>query len=787
MARATMTLACIGSAMGSKQNPSTNYHGQASYEIETYVDVRYSGEETELYLKFEKFPEELRRRKLYSAVVSDYYTASWGSYQSAFDFSVYVLSCDDFDENTVTYGSKPQWRARLGATSIHWQKYAQPTLTPASPCPFPNDSSSSNDWIANRILQNSCVILEDNGKVHYDDRLWLNTRFASNKPLLTVEYDDSTDVTYKISGTYYTSGKLNRFIDNTFMWSIAKAEEAYCLKDPVQESAVFQWRASTSGTWNSIQVEGDEKKLKIPAGTFTGKTTQWRVSFTDDMGVVRTSDTYTLDTSAGELKAAPASPIAGAFADPIEDSLFMWTNSSTSGNVTQSKADLQYSEDGEAWETLGSVTGGALSYTVPANTFQTGTYYWRVRAYNADGEAGPWSDPAEFSTVDAPMSAAAVRPISEICEYNSPITFQWAHSSDTGTTPTKSEVQWSRDSAAWEELITTGENVHSYTAPADTFPAGTVYWRVRNYNHNGVAGQWSDVVSFISYGAPYPPSVSVDAVPFATIVWQSSGQEAWRVTVDGKTFGPFFGTAKSFTVEEPLEDGRHTAKVEIQGAYGLWSEAAAVVFDIQNQPGEPIDLNGIFRSDAALSWTTGADQADFRVYRDGVLIGKTAEREYIDRFVLGAHSWQVMNRLAGGFYSISNSVEGELAADVPQIAGFPRGDWIALELSDSEHREEATTFSRTVSLRHVVGAVFPVLETSPFCDETVSYDAAFTDQRSAAAFEQLRGQAVILKTKTGVTIGCMSQVQRIVNDFYLSYRFTIQRIHWEDFMDDSGN
>ena len=77
-----------------------------------------------------------------------------------------------------------------------------------------------------------------------------------------------------------------------------------------------------------------------------------------------------------------------------------------------------------------------------------------------------------------------------------------------------------------------------------------------------------------------------------------------------------------------------------------------------------------------------------------------------------------------------------------------------------------------------------MLELSEFEDVSGSYNCAFKDLASAAAFEALQGQVVILKSRGGkVLIGLLSPLESRYTDFYISYTFSVQAIDWEDFRD----
>ena len=361
---------------------------------------------------------------------------------------------------------------------------------------------------------------------------------------------------------------------------------------------------------------------------------------------------------------------------------------------------------------------------------------------------------------------------------------RWTLANASGLAPTKTDLQISTDGSTWSDLATVTGGASSYAVAADTFTAGSVYWRARAYNRDNVAGSWSAAVSFIAIAAPPAPTVLCNGAPFATITWRGTGQQAYRVTVDSTVYGPFFGTEKSFTLRDYLADGAHSVSVEIQGNYGLWSAPGNYDFTVENVPGAAVALSVRFGIDAELSWTTESVVDDFLIYRDGVQIGHTNGERFIDRLSLGKRSFSVVNRLPDGNYTRSNVVTGMLCLEGVAIAAFSGGDWVYLPLSDKSDREQAYTSSRGYSLRHITGAKLPFLEISPFEDREGSYDCAFRCEEQAAPLLALLGRPVIVKARgKNVLVGPFASVNKVQGDFYVTFTFTVPASHYEDYVD----
>lgn len=496
--------------------------------------------------------------------------------------------------------------------------------------------------------------------------------------------------------------------------------------------------------------------------------------------------TYDSTDNYGKVSGTPAS----GYTPKNAAATFRW--SYTPPDNTAEKPTVTSSRFAYRKTASGSFTfvnaGSALSYTAPAGTFaDTDTVYWYpevtlsngqvIRPTNTQGTAITY----QLSTVEPAFTAVAVSPDGTIEDGSGPITFTWTASNSVGSTPSGAELQYSADGGTtWTALGSVTGSALSYEAPADTVPGGQISWRVRALNSGGTPGEWSNRLSFVSVAAPAAPSVSTDAAPFTTITWNATGQQAFEVLVDGKSYGIRFGTGKSFTLPQPLADGNHTAAVQIQGAYGLWSQPGEAIFTVQNVSAGSIELSGQFGIDAELFWSASPSGENFLIYRDGVQIGHTAGTEFTDRRALGTHEWAVLLRQADGNYTRSNAVTGTTAVDGTMIAPLSGGSWISLRLTEASVPARQYNFSRSHSLRHFSGSALPVLELTPYENKTGSFQCAFKDPAEARAFEALWGQVVVVKSQENVITGGLMNLDKAQNAFYITYAFTIEEIALEE-------
>ena len=480
----------------------------------------------------------------------------------------------------------------------------------------------------------------------------------------------------------------------------------------------------------------------------------------------------------------------GGYIDDSKEKPFTWAYKLSydiideTGYLAASSFALEWQPEGGSIRTIAATASGV---TVPANTFPaTGSFTARVKITDPEGRV-TYSDWATYTTTEAtPSTPTATAPKSTVETAVEPVVFKWQHKIGTDTPQSAAELQYSTDKTTWKPLADVTGPSQSLAVSLENMNAGEIYWRVRTANTDGVFSTWSGIVSFILIAAPPTPIISVDPVPLATISWQATVQQAYRLTIDGDIHAVKFGNASSYTFREPLADGQHTVSVEVQGAYGLWSAPAEAVFTINNHPGGDIILEAESGIDAVLSWQTD-DPQDILVYRDGVLIGRASDNGFTDRLAAGEHEYQVINLLPNGNYSRSNTVKATSGSCVPVISEITGSDWLPLNLSANSNQQQVFNWTRTNILRHVSGAVYPVLELSPYEDKEAGYSVAFKDKASAAAFEKLRGKVCIIKSRADeVMVGAITELEKLTSNFFISYNFTLQRIHWEDFTDDSN-
>lgn len=591
---------------------------------------------------------------------------------------------------------------------------------------------------------------------------------ASPLDVSTVTYVTRPSV-YRQSISQHADGywsTLNEIIQLSADYTPYSEERKTELKSGIKNGFVFAFRGAPSGTSEAIFY--GEKSTRKPFLTCEYSN--------DNVGI----------------KADNFSPSSGAFVNRFQKNTFTWDAEDDTdltqvcfAEVKQTAAVFEWRVKNASTSKTISVSGSTTSCTVPANTFPSGTLEWRVKVTANSGTTttSAWQ---EITTTDVTPTAKPVSPSGIVIDATIVNRFSWKHIISTGTPQSKADLQWSADGTTWNTLATvTGENQY-YDVPANKFTSGTKYWRVRTYNTDGTPSNWSDKAEFIAINAPSAPSIVIQSTgPRPRITWQTSEQEAYQLTLSsGYASGTVYGTEKAWRSPVYLADGRYTIRVRVQNKYGMWSEWSAAALPVSHTEGEAITLSVDAAHEAALTWQTAGSYDFYLIERDGVAIGRTVQKQYVDHTSIGSVIYRVRGCYADSDnYGLSNAVTAEILPDTAMICDLESGTWQRLPLSETILRTNRISRAATISTVHLSGLAYPVAERTEFRDMAMQISCAFTAKNRAAALalEALVGRLVCAKTTQGdMVMGYLTALEKNADAIMSRYSFEIQNIHREE-------
>lgn len=591
---------------------------------------------------------------------------------------------------------------------------------------------------------------------------------ASPLDVSTVTYVTRPSV-YRQSISQHADGywsTLNEIIQLSADYTPYSEERKTELKSGIKNGFVFAFRGAPSGTSEAIFY--GEKSTRKPFLTCEYSN--------DNVGI----------------KADNFSPSSGAFVNRFQKNTFTWDAEDDTdltqvcfAEVKQTSAVFEWRVKNASTSKTISVSGATTACTVPANTFPSGTLEWRVKVTANSGTTttSAWQ---EITTTDVTPTAKPVSPSGIVIDATIVNRFSWKHIISTGTPQSKADLQWSADGTTWNTLATvTGENQY-YDVPANKFTSGTKYWRVRTYNTDGTPSEWSDKAEFIAINAPSAPSIVIQSTgPRPRITWQTSEQEAYQLTLSsGYASGTVYGTEKAWRSPAYLADGSYTVRVRVQNKYGMWSEWSAAALPVSHTEGEAITLTVTAGHEATLTWQTAGSYDFYLIERDGVAIGRTVQKQYVDHTSIGSVTYRVRGCYdESDNYGVSNSDTVEVLPETNMICDLETGVWLEMRLSETQLRTNRTSFSAGVSTVHLAGLAYPVAERTEFRDMTVQISCAFTAKNRAAALalEALVGRLVCAKTTQGdMATGYLTALEKNADAIMSRYSFEIQNIHREE-------
>ena len=261
-----------------------------------------------------------------------------------------------------------------------------------------------------------------------------------------------------------------------------------------------------------------------------------------------------------------------------------------------------------------TVTG--TSYTNISYIENGNTYYYKVRALDANGTAGPWSDVVAV-TCRLGLTAPSVTGGND--SQGRP-TLKWDKVAGAAKYEVYRSYSQNGNYSKYSTQTSTGYTNSSYLTSGSTY-----YYKVRALDANGTAGPWSGVVAVTCRLGLTAPIVTGgnDSQGRPTLKWDKvAGAAKYEVYRARSQNGDYIKystvTGTSYTNTSYIEDGNtYYYKVRALGASGTagaWSSIVSVTYK-QTLPAPSVTGGNDSQGRPTLKWNAVTGAAKYEVYR----------------------------------------------------------------------------------------------------------------------------------------------------------------------------
>ena len=263
-----------------------------------------------------------------------------------------------------------------------------------------------------------------------------------------------------------------------------------------------------------------------------------------------------------------------------------------------------------------TVTG--TSYTNTSYIENGTTYYYKVRALDANGTAGAWS--SIVAVTYQPKQTLSAPTVTGGNDSQGRPTLKW--NAVTGAAKYEVYRARSKDGDYIKYSTTTGT---SYTNTSYIEDGNTYYYKVRALDANGTAGAWSSIVA-VTYKQTLPaPTVTGgnDAQGRPTLTWKAvtgaAKYEVYRArSLNGDYIKYSTVTGTSYTNTSYIENGNtyyyKVRALKSDGTAGAWSSVVSVTYK-QTLSAPAVTGGNDAQGRPTLTWNAVSGAAKYEVYR----------------------------------------------------------------------------------------------------------------------------------------------------------------------------
>jgi hypothetical protein len=276
------------------------------------------------------------------------------------------------------------------------------------------------------------------------------------------------------------------------------------------------------------------------------------------------------------------------------------------------------------------------------------------------------SNVVQIVTTDKAAVATPIAPVYEVV-YGSAV-FEWSYSNEGGNPQYAYDIETSTDNSTFSIVLShiITSSTKSSSVSFDT--AGVYYWKVRAYNQDDVAGDWSESKSFTSVIPPTAPTItSVKYSGRPTVSWSAADQIAYRVVIDGIYDSlPVYSTEKSHLINTYIPNGNYTIKVAIYNQYGLISDWATFSY---SQNFTTYDFTFTVTQQEGYNEILINQNSKFAFYyilRDGIVIANITGNYFKDYFCCGLCNYTVRGITLNDYFT-DETVSSTYTCKVPVL------------------------------------------------------------------------------------------------------------------------
>ena len=273
-----------------------------------------------------------------------------------------------------------------------------------------------------------------------------------------------------------------------------------------------------------------------------------------------------------------------------------------------------------------TVTG--TSYTNTSYIENGNTYYYKVRALDANGTAGAWSSIVSVTYRAASTGTLPAPTVTGGNDSQGRPTLKW----NAVTGAAKYEVYRARSQSGDYIKYSTVTGT-SYTNTSYIEDGNTYYYKVRALKSDGTAGAWSSIVS-VTYRAASTGTLSAptvtggnDAQGRPTLTWKAvSGAAKYEVYRARSRSGEYIKystvTGTSYTNTSYIEDGNtyyyKVRTLDASGTAGAWSSIVSVTYRAASTgtlSAPTVTGGNDSQGRPTLKWKAVSGAAKYEVYR----------------------------------------------------------------------------------------------------------------------------------------------------------------------------